>query len=211
MSKFMSVLEKIRVVEKANDENSNSSNATENQIIHQAASQKIDNNKEQQETNVKSFKAPIKSNNTSLQDKSRYEKNKTIDEIYSAYDLENGNLNTIFMLGNFINALPENLPYAVKKSSVMSIINASNTNLNELINDGEKRLKVLGQFANDYSAAVNNIILRNKEEIKKLKQMIEYYEAEIQIKETMLDEQNNIIKYETQRINNIISFFRKEE
>ena len=206
----MSVLEKIRVVEKANDENSNSSNVAEKRIIHQTASKKIDNDK-QQETNVKSFKTPSKTNSTPIQDKPRYEKNKTIDEIYSAYDLENSNMNTIFMLGNFINALPENLPYAVKKSSVMSIINASNTNLNELINDGEKRLKILSQFANDYSAAVSSIMLRNKEEIKKLKQMIEYYESEIQIKETMLDEQNNIIKYETQRINNIISFFRKEE
>ncbi len=211
MSKFMSVLEKMRVVEKVNGENPDGTSLDESNNINQMMPQKIDNKQGQAESNIKPFKMPNNNDNKPMQDKSKYEKNKTIDEIYSAYDLGSSNINTIFMLGNFINALPENLPYAVKRSSVTSIINASNTNLNVLINDGEKRLKVLEQFANDYSAAVSNIIVKNKEEIKKLKQMIEYYEAEIQIKETMLEEQNNIIKYETQRINNIIGFFRKEE
>lgn len=211
MSKFMSVLEKMKVVEKVNGENSDETKELFNKTDEGSIFQKNDNEQDVTESNIKPFKMTGKNESKPVLDKSRYEKNKTIDEIYSAYDLGNSNVNTIFMLGNFINALPENLPYAVKKSSVMSIINASNTNLNVLINDGEKRLKILEQFANDYSTAVSNIIGKNKEEIKKLKQMIEYYESEIQIKETMLEEQNNIIKYENQRINNIISFFRKEE
>lgn len=211
MSKFMSVLEKMKVVEKVNGENSDETKELLNNTYEGSALQKNDSKQDVEESNIKPFKMTGNNESKPVLDKSRYEKNKTIDEIYSAYDLGNSNVNTIFMLGNFINALPENLPYAVKKSSVTSIINASNTNLNVLINDGEKRLKILEQFANDYSTAVSNIIGKNKEEIKKLKQMIEYYESEIQIKETMLEEQNNIIKYENQRINNIISFFRKEE
>lgn len=211
MSKFMSVLEKMKVVEKVNGENSDETKELLNETDKGTMFQKNDNEQDVAEPNIKPFTMTSKNESKPVLDKSKYEKNKTIDEIYSVYDLGNSNISTIFMLGNFINALPENLPYAVKKSSVMSIINASNTNLNVLINDGEKRLKVLEQFANDYSVAVSNIIGKNKEEIKKLKQMIEYYESEIQIKETMLEEQNNIIKYETQRINNIIGFFRKEE
>lgn len=211
MSKFMSVLEKMKVVEKVNGENSDEAKELLNETDKGTMFLKNDNEQDVTEPNIKPFKMASKNESKPVLDKSKYEKNKTIDEIYSAYDLGNSNISTIFMLGNFINALPENLPYAVKKSSVMSIINASNTNLNVLINDGEKRLKILEQFANDYSVAVSNIIGKNKEEIKKLKQMIEYYESEIQIKETMLEEQNNIIKYETQRINNIIGFFRKEE
>ncbi|NLM44969.1 MAG: hypothetical protein GX201_13315, partial [Clostridiales bacterium] len=140
-----------------------------------------------------------------------YDKNKTIEEIYASYELVNSNINTIFMLGNFINALPENLPYEVRKSSVMNIINASNTNINILMSDGERRLKALNEFANDYNSAVKNIIYKHKEEIEKLKQMINYYEEEIMAKQKMLEEQNNIIKYEIQRINNIMGFFHKEE
>ena len=41
--------------------------------------------------------------------------------------------------------------------------------------------------------------------------MINYYEEEIMTKQKMLEEQNNIIKYEIQRISNIMNFFNKEE
>ena len=211
MSKFMSVLEKMRVVEKTDDGNIKELENPEAKDLRQPTPQKADDIKTQQGTSTKTTKEPNKLSNKTIQDKFEYEKNKTIDEIYSAYDLHNGSINTIFMLGNFINALPENLPYAVKKSSVMSIINASNTNFNELVSDGEKRLKILEEFANDYSIAMNDVIAKNQQEIKKLKQMIEYYEAEIQLKKTMLGEQDNIIKYETQKINTIIGFFKKEE
>lgn len=209
MSKFMSILEKMRVVEKVNGEDSNFEELTQSNALDEIIPE--DRMQMHKESNIKAFKNTDRSENKLMQDKSKYEKNKSIDEIYASYDLDNSNINTIFMLGNFINALPENLPYVVKRSSVTSIINASNANLNMLLNDGEKRLKILEQFSNDYTAAVNSIISKNKEEIKKLKNMIEYYEAEISIKETMLGEQNNIIKYENQKINAIINFFRKEE
>ncbi len=209
MSKFMSILEKMRVVEKVNGESPEFEELTQNRALDEIMQKEV--SETNQETNFKSFRKPDRSENRAMQDKQIYEKNKSINEIYASYDLDSSNINTVFMLGNFINALPENLPYVVKRSSVASIINASDANLNALLNDGEKRLKVLEQFSNDYTAAVNNIIAKNREEIKKLKNMIEYYEAEINIKETMLEEQTNIIKYENQKIKSIINFFNKDE
>ncbi len=209
MSKFMSILEKMRVVEKVDSENPDSQGISQTGGFEEIMPE---NNKEvANEQNIKVFKKPDRSENNFMQDKSKYEKNKSIDEIYASYELDNSNINTIFMLGNFINALPENLPYVVKRSSVTSIINASNADLNGLLNDGERRLKILEEFSTDYSAAVNSIVAKNREEIKKLKNMIEYYEAEISIKENMLEEQNNIIKYENQKIKAIINFFNKSE
>lgn len=209
MSKFMSILEKMRVVEKVNGEDPGYEEMTNNNALDEIMPEDV--SETNKEPNFKTFKKPDRSENRVMQDKQTYEKNKSIDEIYASYDLDNSNINTVFMLGNFINALPENLPYVVKRSSVASIINASDANLNALLNDGERRLKILEQFSNDYTAAVNNIIMKNKEEIKKLKNMIEYYEAEISIKETMLEEQTNIIKYENQKIKSIINFFNKDE
>ena len=211
MSKIMTVLEKFRVVEKTDNEKTETVKSKENKMTEQVKTQKNDNKYQNSENNTKSTKPPVREENKPVVEKAAFEKNTTIEEIYSSYELGNGNVNTIFMLGNFINALPENLPYAVRKASVMNIVNASNTNINVLMSDGEKRLKVLNQFASDYSNSVTNVILKHKEEIKKLKQMIDYYEDEIAAKQTMLEEQNNIIKYETQRINNIIGFFKKEE
>jgi len=213
MSKMINMLERLKIVEKAENEKkeggANHIKPLENHNEKQSTSdmyQQVQNN-----VNTKTVKPASREESNSGYEKISYDKNKSIEEIYEAYELTNSNINTIFMLGNFINALPENLPYAVRKSSVMSIINASNININILMADGERRLKALNEFANDYNNAVNNIIYKHKEEIKKLKQMINYYEEEIMTKQKMLEEQNNIIKYEIQRISNIMNFFNKEE
>ncbi len=140
-------------------------------------------------------------------DKPNFERNMPIDEIYSLNNIKNSDVNTIFMLGNFINALPENLPHDVKKSSVLNIIRASNVDIEELLNDGEQRLNVLNEFFQEYENATTNAIEKHRDEIIKLKKLIDFYESQIKIRENMLEEQNNLIKYETERINNIISFF----
>ena len=57
-------------------------------------------------------------------------------------NLKKSNINTVFMLQNLINALPQDLPKDVIKQSVINIINASNIDLNELISDGEQRQEV---------------------------------------------------------------------
>ncbi len=213
MSKMINMLERLKIVEKAENEKkeggANQIRPLDNPNEKQSASdmyQQVQNN-----VNTKTVKPAGREESNSGYEKISYDKNKSIEEIYEAYELTNSNINTIFMLGNFINALPENLPYAVRKSSVMNIINASNININILMADGERRLKALNEFANDYNNAINNVIYKHKEEIKKLKQMINYYEEEIMTKQKMLEEQNNIIKYEIQRINNIMNFFNKEE
>ncbi|WP_373000172.1 hypothetical protein [Lutispora sp.] len=211
MSKMISMLEKFRIVEKTGNGNGEGVVNKEKKPEEPILTQKVSDINKQPQSNSHELKPSNREDNKSGFERMNYDKNKSIEEIYAAYELENSNINTIFMLGNFINALPENLPYAVHKASVMNIINASNTNINILMSDGERRLKALNEFARDYNNAVTSTIYKHKEEINKLKQMIDYYEEEILAKQKMLEEQNNIIKYETQRINNIMSFFKKEE
>lgn len=211
MSKMISMLEKFRIVEKTGNENEEGAVNQENKVTEINFAQKASEISKQPQGNTHNPKPSNREDNKPGFERATYDKNKSIEEIYAAYDLENSNINTIFMLGNFINALPENLPYAVHKASVMNIINASNTNINILMSDGERRLKALSEFAREYNNAVTNTIQKHKEEISKLKQMIDYYEEEIHTKQKMLEEQNNVIKYETQRITNIMNFFKKEE
>lgn len=211
MSKMISMLEKFRIVEKTGNGNGEGVVNKEKKPEEPILTQKVSDINKQPQSNSHELEPSNREDNKSGFERMNYDKNKSIEEIYAAYELENSNINTIFMLGNFINALPENLPYAVHKASVMNIINASNTNINILMSDGERRLKALNEFARDYNNAVTSTIHKHKEEINKLKQMIDYYEEEIMAKQKMLEEQNNIIKYETQRINNIMSFFKKEE
>lgn len=202
MSKMMSVFEKLNLVEKVGTEAKNKDNLQEElKVNEKEIEEAFDYNDENQVTRNDYI------DNYDLVKNKKFESNMTVNEIYSAYDIENSNINTVFMLGNFINALPENLPYEIKKKTVMNIINASNTDLNKLIADGERRLNALKQFSDDFYSNIEASISGYNTEIAKLTALIENYKEQISIKTAMLEEQNHEIKYEAQKIDSIINFF----
>lgn len=213
MSKIMSVLEKFNVIEKVSNVISDETGSATVSIVNGG---KDDNAGESESTNLGDNLAPKARESTITTDTVKnknvqaplsFERNIQINEVYSMFNFANSNINTVFMLGNFINALPENLPSDVKKNSIISILNASNTDLDTLLSDGDKRLTVLNQFANDYISSITSTISEFKLEIVKLEKMIDEYKKQIKTNENLLDEQNHIIKYETQKINGILDFF----
>lgn len=196
MSKIMSVLEKLNLVEKDNPEKINTSDNDCVYVQEELESKNIDEDNEGENEDIKfSEKAHINQN-------SKF----TIQDIYTSNGIENSDINTVFMLENFINALPDSLPYEVRKKSVISIVASSNTNLNELIGDGVKRLDTLKQFSSDYYNSTINTIEEHKKNITKLRNQIKNYEDQIQFSETLLKEQSNMIMYEADKILSIINF-----
>lgn len=214
MSKIMSMFEKLNLMEKVSEEAPAVSNNETSPV-----EVKNDSIALQENTLEKEIELTSESETMTVEPKVEAVNNKkvsfqvgdnmTIEEIYSSYGIDNSNINTIFMLGNFINALPENLPYDVKKASVMNIISASNTDLNKLLSDGESRLNLLGEFIKKYENGAVNTVEEYKSEIEKLTDLIKKYKEQIRIKETKLEEQKYIIKYEAEKINSIIDFFTK--
>ena len=230
MSKIMSVFEKLNLVEKVNNDSIVISNNEEKDINKEKEdinsgedySKYLYNNvNDQQEIvpkDIEETKEELSTNEPVIEDNKASEKpefkstnNLNIKDIYSNYGIDNNDINTIFMLGNFINALPENLPSDVRKQSVLSIIDASNTDLNKLLSDGERRLNVINQFTKEYYSKTISTIASYADEIKKLKNRINEYEAQIKSNEKLLEEQNNIMKFETEKIKNIIGFFKDAE
>lgn len=222
MAKIMSILEKYNLVEKGNKEKSEHTN------LNEESNKRIDeeNNKDLSEdlndknnifrikTNdynekIKTHESVIKDKVSSTSTDIEYENKMDLNEIYSLYKLKDNNINTVFMLQNLINALPQDLPKDVIKQSVINIINASNIDLNELISDGEQRQAVLVKVMDSYNNQINNRIAEYKEEIAKLSKLINNCQEQIKTKENMLEEQVHIIKYEAQKIDGIIDFFRK--
>jgi len=144
---------------------------------------------------------------TPKQNKAKYNKKMAVNEIYSLYNLNNSPVDTVFMLENLINALPQNLPDEVMKQTIKNIIVASNINLSGLLTDGEQRLKVLVELMNDYYTQTNNEISQYKAEIAKLSSLINNYQDQIKSRETMLQDQLKTVKDESLRIENIMKFF----
>lgn len=200
MSKLMSVFEKFNLVEKLENEAS-----TEN-------SEELEESvKDEPNVDLSSVEiaVPTKDNSQTIKKiNTDSEKNISIEDIYKKFGMNGNGVNTIFMLEKFINALPEKLPLDIKKDSVINILEASNTDLNMLINDGEKRLDILTNYAKDFSQSTSQAIERCKAEIVKLNSLIKDYEEQIYLKESMLLEQNNDIKAETEKIKNTMNFFK---
>lgn len=214
MSKIMSVFEKLNLLEKTDEETNSNSEGDNVNVQEEIESKSIEdghneNKLKYSETNADGQHIENSNSQNENFEKKDFKKNTkvTIEEIYSSANIENSNVNTIFMLGNFINALPESLPYEVRKKSLISIINSSNTDLKKLLSDGARRLDVLYQFSNDFGESTTDIIEEYKQKIAELKKQISDYEEQISVNENLLKEQNNMIKYETEKINNIIDFF----
>lgn len=214
MSKFISVFEKLNLVEKVNDKVTVADEIKNIDDVGQAKPEQVEEHDDKEDLHKEDLhdvERHVEEECTQRKNELAYEKNLTIQEIYSLFGIENSNINTIFMLGNFINALPESLPHNVKKQSVMNIIDASNTDLNKLLSDGDKRLSTLNQFTKEYHNSITKIIEEYKAEIIRLNNLIDNYKNQIHIKENMLEEQNNIIKYETEKISGIVDFFKKAD
>lgn len=209
MSKIMSVFEKLNLVEKV-DNNSHQTN-----LISSSDSEKIDQSDELEqhtyESNIIQSKSTKEDEDVKAIDAENLDRNMSIEDIYSKFNLNGSSINTIFMLEKFINALPESLPIDIKRQSVINILKASDTNLNMLISDGEKRLNILNSFAKDYYKSTNEAIENYKSEIAKLNDLIKSHKEQIQLKESKLLEQNNVIKYETEKINSTINFFKNND
>lgn len=202
MSKLMSVFEKFNLVEKLEDETTTENSEEIKEYMKNEQDVDVDLSSVELAVPAKENYQDVKKINTDS------EKNISIEDIYKKFGMNGNGVNTIFMLEKFINALPEKLPLDIKKDSVINILEASNTDLNMLINDGEKRLDILTNFAKDFSQSTSQAIERCKAEIVKLNSLIKNYEEQIYLKESMLLEQNNDIKAETEKINNTINFFK---
>jgi len=205
MSKVMSMLEKYNFVEKVNVEKTQNTNSNEeNNIGLDEVSSDENNISIVEETElIKKEEPDIKKTNM------EYEKKMMVNEIYSLFGIENSNINTVFMLQNFINALPQSLPKDVVKQSVINVINASNIDLNELLADGEKRMEVLTKVMDGYNSQTNKRIAEFKEEIANLSKLISNCQQQIKTKETMLEDQEYLIESETQKIQGIVDYFTK--
>lgn len=135
----------------------------------------------------------------------------SIQEVYRKSGLVNNGINTIFIVDSFAKALPDNLPTAVKRQSVLNLISTSGMDVNDVLKDGKKRLMELGAFAQIFTEKTDEAITKNDNEIKKLTQKINEHKKCINDRKKLKQEQVSVIEYETQKIRNIIQFIEETQ
>lgn len=134
----------------------------------------------------------------------------SIEDIYKNYDINTEGINSLSIVESFQKALPDYLPTDVKRQSILNIIASSNVKVEALVKDGNDKLNGLKEFSRSFTSESNDVISNFEDEIKKLNEKINKYKAAIDNMKKFQSEQDFTVKYEIDKINNILQFLNLE-
>lgn len=134
-----------------------------------------------------------------------------IDEIYRNFDILTEGINSLAIVESFQKALPDYLPTEVKRQSILNIIASSNVKVESLLRDGNDKLRCLNDFSEAFTKESNEVVSDFEKEIKKLTEKINNYKTAIDNMKKLHTEQDFTVKYEIEKINNILQFIEPEK
>lgn len=132
-----------------------------------------------------------------------------VTEIYLNNNLDNFD-KAIFKVEDLMKTLPSEMPTASKKTTVESIMATVGLNIDDVVEDGEERVKVLSASLDKTKEAFSNTILEAENKIEALKQEIVEGEKLIVDSKASLKKFTEDINAETERIENLIKFIKGE-
>lgn len=136
----------------------------------------------------------------------------SIDEIYTIFSLlPRAATNTVYLVNNFLKALPSNLPLDVKRQSLDSLLAASQINMTDLLNDGKERIEIMNEYLENFTSDLEDVISEHEEQIKQLNEKIAYHKSIIEERNRTLGEQKSIVTFEVQKISSIIDFVESKD
>ncbi|NYB74643.1 hypothetical protein HZF24_10900 [Sedimentibacter hydroxybenzoicus DSM 7310] len=134
-----------------------------------------------------------------------------IDEIYRNFDILTEGINSLAIVESFQKALPDYLPTDVKRQSILNIIASSNVKVESLLRDGNDKLRCLNDFSEAFTKESNEVVSDFEKEIKRLNEKINNYKTAIDNMKKLHTEQDFTVKYEIEKINNILQFIEPEK
>lgn len=209
------ILEKLGLIEKV--ENESQANNTDEEIVEELITEteiekpqfaEVLKNNIQNDTN-KAVVTVIDDNDPIAIVKKK--KLLKIDEIYRNYEISSEGINSLSIVESFQKALPDYLPTDVKRQSILNIIASSNVQVESLLKDGNDKLRSLNDFSEAFSKESNEVISDFEKEIKKLTEKINNYKTAIDNMKKLHTEQDFTVKYEIEKINNILQFINPEK
>jgi len=215
------ILEKLGLIEKVENEsqvNNSNEDIAEEQIakteIEKPQFTEVIKNKIQddvKETETEAETVVIGSNDNDPIAVVKRKKLLKIDEIYRNFDILTEGINSLAIVESFQKALPDYLPTEVKRQSILNIIASSNVKVESLLRDGNDKLRCLNDFSEAFTKESNEVVSDFEKEIKKLTEKINNYKTAIDNMKKLHTEQDFTVKYEIEKINNILQFIEPEK
>jgi hypothetical protein len=210
-----SILEKLGLIEKIENEDNEESVKEADQIIPiETEKAQLKKQEIQFDANEKSITEvqPAKSVEVSADPIVAVNKKRLlkIEEIYKNYNVNSDGIKSLSIVESFQKALPDYLPTDVKRESILNIIASSNVQVESLIKDGNDKLNCLKDFSQSFTNESNEIILSFENEISELNKKINNFKKAIDSMKSLQNEQDFTVKYEMDKINNILAFLNPE-
>lgn len=129
----------------------------------------------------------------------------SIEEIYAATKLDDLS-RSIYKVQEIQSVLPNTLPVATKKESVLGMMKVSNLTLENVLNDADLRKGVLSQILTEASEEHLSFTEECNEEIRQLEARINELKENMIAKNLEQEQQEIIIKNELSTIDSIVNF-----
>ena len=123
-----------------------------------------------------------------------------VADIYASQGKDLNGVNAIYVVDSFVGTLPDNLADDVKKDVLLRILTVSNIEPQELLADGEARMKILSSYSEDFKAHTKEYVSSRTTEVSLLEEQIRHLKKEIMDRNKLQAKQTAEIAAETSKI-----------
>jgi len=128
------------------------------------------------------------------------------EELYDALALRSKKQDTIYLIEEYLQTLPESLPDAQRREIVGKLLAASGFDYDLLMGDGVLRVKMLKEYAERFARHTDDYIAARQAEIDEMDQQILRLRRLIENRKDLHKKQFFSIEAEAQRLKEILTF-----
>lgn len=128
-----------------------------------------------------------------------------VEDVYVQNDMHD-KTHSIFKIEELTNSLPKEMVTETKRASVLSILDSFGLTAEEVVTDGENRVKILDSVKTQLNIDSENLIANKQSEIEEHKKAIAALEADISANVDNTKRSNEVIETEIKRITSLVEF-----
>jgi hypothetical protein len=114
--------------------------------------------------------------------------------------------NSIFKIKAYIDILPQEMTKAKKQASIAGILTVNGINVNDLVEDGQNRVRILDAAEDSIKAENEALIAEAEADIEHLKSLIEEAEARIEDSKQKTSDSSAAIHREREAVEQLLEF-----
>jgi len=129
-----------------------------------------------------------------------------VNELYDALALRSKKTDTIYLIEDYLQTLPDSLPDSARRDIVSKLLAASGFDFDLLMGDGVLRVKMLKEYAERFARHTDDYIAARQAELDDLEQQILRTRRLIENRKELHKKQFYTIEAEAQRLKEILTF-----